>query len=164
MEYFVAFCMFLTAVFTFAMSYFQWCDLVRHIPEVTAFTTDLYYATHRGHEHEALQKQGFCKLVVSVKASNCDYRFKSVKIPHCQIPCKILNQDGSWSDQPSDRMTHKSVPFDKTVYGNRTELRFEMLIKPDAKEEADLELIIKGSFFTRIRVPFHYKKTHYFGE
>lgn len=61
-------------------------------------------------------------------------------------------------------MTHGSVPFKATARANDSGFAFSLLIKPDAQEEANLVLIIRGPFFSSIRVPFCYKKTHYIGE
>ena len=163
-DYIVAICGFLTAVFTFAMAYFQWCNLTRNKPAVSAHTRDLPYAAHRGHREEGLQKQGFCCLDVSVTPTSEDYTYKSIEIPHCQITSPILNFDGTLAKQSEGRMTHGSVPFKATARANDSGFAFSLLIKPDAQEEANLVLIIRGPFFSSIRVPFCYKKTHYIGE
>ena len=61
-------------------------------------------------------------------------------------------------------MTHASVPFNLTMHPGDSPISFDLLIKPDAEEKADLVLVMRGPLFTSVRVPFQYQKTHYIGE
>lgn len=61
-------------------------------------------------------------------------------------------------------MKYGSIPFNMTAYANDSGIVFSLLIKPDAKEEANLQLIMRGHLLSSIRVPFHYQKTLYIGE
>lgn len=155
---------FLGACGSITMSYFGWRNLTKNKPKVTAQIRDLTYADHRGHKDEALQKRGFCLLTVSISPSTDDYNFSSIEIPHCQISSPILAFDGSFVKPSEERMKYGSIPFNMTAYANDSGIVFSLLIKPDAKEEADLKLVMRGHLLSSIRVPFHYQKTHYFGE
>ena len=163
-DYIVEICSFLTAVFTFAMAYFGWRSFTRNTPSVSVYVKDLPYANQRGYQDEALQKQGFCYLDVWIRPTTDDYSFHSIVIPHCQIPYQILNFDGSFANQSADKMTHASVPFNLTMHPGDSPISFDLLIKPDAEEKADLVLIMRGPLFTSVRVPFQYQKTLYIGE
>lgn len=163
-DYIVAICGFLTAVFTFAMAYFGWRSFTRNKPSVSISVRDLPNAHKLGHQDAELQKQGFCKLELWIRPTTDDYTFHSIEIPHCQIPCQILNFDGSFANQSADKMTHTSVPFNLTMHPGDSPISFDLLIKPDAEEKADLVLVMRGPLFTSVRVPFQYQKTHYIGE
>lgn len=154
----------IAAISTTVMAYFSWLTLTRNKPIVSVSVQVLPHADIRGHEEEALQRQGFCLLKISIQPTNNDFHFSSIRIPNCQIASDVMNVDGSFADQSPDRMTRSAVPFPYTAYANQAGIIFTLLIKPDAPEEANLNLILKGQLFSRISAPFRYVKTHYFGE
>ena len=154
----------IAAISTTVMAYFSWLTLTRNKPIVSVSATDLPYANVRGHEEEALQRKGFCLLKISIQPANNDFHFSSIRIPNCQVASEVLNEVGCLTKQSPDRMTRSAVQFPYTAHANQAGIIFTLLIKPDAPEQANLKLILKGQLFSRISVPFRYVKTHYFGE
>ena len=154
----------IAAISTTVMAYFSWLTLTRNKPIVSVSVHDLPHADIRGHKDEALQKQGFCLLKVSIQPTTNDFRFSSLQIPNCKVASEVMDEVGSFARQSSDRMTRSAVAFPYTAYANQAGISFTLLIKPDAQEQATLNLILKGHLFSKIYVPFRYVKTHYIGE
>lgn len=154
----------IAAISTTVMAYFSWLTLTRNKPIVSVSVQDLPHADIRGHEEETLQRQGFCLLKISIQPTNNDFHFSSLQIMNCQVASEVLDEVGSFADQSPDRMTRSAVPFPYTAYADQAGISFTLLIKPDAPEQANLNLILNGQLFSRISAPFRYVKTHYFGE